>query len=46
MGKESIGEGSESRPAYAELDDWMRLKMQELMQDVLLHEVTDFLGRA
>ena len=46
MGKESISGGSESRPSYAELDEWMRLKMQELIQDVLEEEVTDFLGRA
>ena len=46
MRKESISGESESRPAYADLDDWMRVRMQELLQNVLEGEVTDFPGRA
>ena len=46
MGKESITGGSESRPAFEELDEWLRLRMQSLIQATLEEEVTEFLGRA
>lgn len=45
MGKKSIKEQEESRVCWGELEGWLRGRMQELLQDVLEEEVTDFLGR-
>ena len=50
MGKKSTGSGSESRPEWDQLEDWVRGQVQELIQELiqeLLEEgVTEFLGRA
>ena len=46
MGKKSTGSGSESRPEWDQLEDWVRGQVQELIQDLLEEEVTEFLGRA
>ena len=50
MGKKSTGSGSESRPEWDQLEDWVRGQVQELIQELiqelLEEEVTEFLGRA
>ena len=46
MGKKSTGSGSESRPGWDQLEDWVRGQVQELIQELLEEEVTEFLGRA
>ena len=46
MGKKSTGSGSESRPEWGQLEDWVRGQVQELIQELLEEEVTEFLGRA
>ena len=46
MGKKSTGSGSESRPEWGQLEDWVRGQVQELVQELLEEEVTEFLGRA
>ena len=46
MVKESIETASESRPEFGHLEDWLRLQIQGLIQDLLEEEVTEFLGRA
>ena len=42
MGKKSTGSGSESRPEWDQMEDWVRGQVQELLEE----EVTEFLGRA
>ena len=46
MGKKSTGSGSESRPEWDQLEDWVQGQVQELIQELLEEEVTEFLGRA
>ena len=46
MGKKSTGSGSESRPEWDQLEEWVRGQVQELIQELLEEEVTEFLGRA
>ena len=46
MRKESTGSGSESRPEWEQLEDWVRSQVQRLIQELLEEEVTAFLGRA
>ena len=46
MGKRSTGSWSESRPEWDQLEDWVRGQVQELIQELLAEEVTEFLGRA
>ena len=46
MSKEIAGSGSESRPEWEQLEDWVRGQVQRLIQELLEEEVTEFLGRA
>ena len=46
MRKESTGSRSESRPEWEQLEDWVRSQVQRLIQELLVEEVTEFLGRA
>ena len=46
MRKESTGSRSESRPEWERLEDWVRSQVQRLIQELLVEEVTEFLGRA
>ena len=45
MGKESTDRGTESRPDWEHLEDWLRGQVQKLIQELLEQEVTEFLGR-
>lgn len=46
MSNENIEHGTESRPEWDHLEDWLRGQVQGLIQHVLEEEVTEFLGRA
>ena len=46
MSREITGSGSESRPEWEQLEDWVRGQVQRLIQELLEEEVTEFLGRA
>ena len=46
MSKGITGSGSESRPEWEQLEDWVRGQVQRLIQELLEEEVTEFLGRA
>ena len=46
MSKGITGSGSESRPEWEQLEDWVRGQVQRLIQELLAEEVTEFLGRA
>ena len=35
MGKKSTGSGSESRPEWEHLEDWVRSQVQRLIQELL-----------
>lgn len=45
MGEGNRKEPEESRPSYEDLEEWVRLKVQAFVQDVLEEEVTEMLGR-
>lgn len=45
MGNETIEEGWQSRVEWEQLEEWVRLKVQEFVQGILEEEVTEFLGR-
>ena len=42
----NIENGPASRPEWEHLEEWLRGQMQGLIQELLEHEVTEFLGRA
>ncbi len=46
MNKKAMKEPVASTPAWDELEEWTRGRIQEWMQQMLVDEVTDFLGRA
>ena len=46
MNKGAMKEPVTSTPAWDELEEWTRGRIQEWMQQMLVDEVTDFLGRA
>ena len=46
MSKGITGSGSESRPEWEQLEDWVRGQVQRLIQELLEDEVTEFLRRA
>lgn len=46
MRKESIETGSQSRVEWIHLEEWVRQKAQQFIQEVLEEEVSEFLGRA
>ena len=45
MGAGNRKDREESRPSYEDLEEWVRLKVQAFVQDVLEEEVTEMLGR-
>lgn len=45
MSNETIIGMPGSRPDWSELEDWVRVKVQDFIQDILEEEVTEFLGR-
>ena len=45
MSNETIIDISGSRPDWSDLEDWVRIKAQGFIQDILEEEVTEFLGR-
>lgn len=45
MGKGAMKTPCQSTPAWDELDEWTSGHIQEWMQQMLVDEVTDFLGR-
>ncbi len=45
MSNENIIDIVESRPQWSDLDEWIRVKVQDFIQDILEEEVTEFLGR-
>ena len=45
MGESSIKKGRKSKVKYEDLEEVVRLKVQEFIQDILEEEVTDFLCR-
>ena len=46
MSKRTIESIVKSSPEWGELEGWLRRSMQNLIQEVLEKEVTEFLGRA
>ena len=46
MDKGATKEPVTSTPAWDELEEWKRGRIQEWMQQMLVDEVTEFLGRA
>jgi transposase-like protein len=46
MKKESMRRASESRVHWEQLEEWVRGQVQELIQELLEQEVTEFLGRS
>ena len=46
MDQEAMKEPVTSTPAWDELEEWTRGRIQEWMQQLLVEEVTEFLGRA
>ena len=45
MDQEAMKEPAASTPAWDELEEWTRGRIQEWMQQLLVEEVTEFLGR-
>ena len=45
MSYETIIDIPGSRPDWSDLEDWVRVKVQDFVQDILEEEVTEFLGR-
>ena len=45
MSNETIKDVSESRADWEHLDEWVRGKVQDFIQEVLEEEVTEFFGR-
>ena len=45
MSNENIIDIMESRPQWSDLEEWIRVKVQDFIQDILEEEVTEFLGR-
>lgn len=45
MGAGNRKDGEESRPSYEDLEEWVRLKVQDFVQEVLEEEVVALLGR-
>jgi putative transposase len=45
MGKQTTTESQTSRVAWDDLEEWVRSKVQELIQSLLEEEVTELLGR-
>ncbi|MDP7104597.1 MAG: hypothetical protein QGH54_13115 [SAR202 cluster bacterium] len=45
MSNETIEDVSESRADWEHLDEWVRGKVQDFIQEVLEEEVTEFFGR-
>jgi putative transposase len=45
MGKQTTTEAPRSSVTWGDLEEWVRLKVQEFIQSVLEEEVTDLLGR-
>jgi putative transposase len=45
MGRGDLRIQKESRPSYEDLEEWVRLKVQEFVQEILEEEVTEALGR-
>jgi putative transposase len=45
MGKDTDKKAGKSRVRYEELEEVVRMKVQEFIQDILEEEVTEFLGR-
>lgn len=45
MSNETIIDISGSSPQWSDLEDWVRIKAQGFIQDILEEEVTEFLGR-
>ena len=45
MSNETIIDIPGSRPDWSDLEDWVRIKVQDFIQDILEEEVTEFLGR-
>ena len=46
MSKRTTESMGKSSPEWDELEDWLRGSMQNLIQQVLEEEVTEFFGRA
>ena len=46
MDQEAMKEPAASTPVWDELEEWTRGRIQEWMQQLLVEEVTEFLGRA
>ncbi len=45
MSNETIIDIAGSSPQWSDLEDWVRIKVQGFIQDILEEEVTEFLGR-
>ena len=45
MGAGNRKDREESRPSYEDLEEWVRLKVQGFVQEVLEEEVVELLGR-
>lgn len=46
MSNETMIDVAGSRPEWSDLEYWVRIKVQDFIQDILEEEVTEFLGRA
>lgn len=45
MKKNNMKKGFKSTPEYEYLEEWVRMKIQEFIQEILEEEVEEFLGR-
>lgn len=45
MSNETTKEMPQSRPGWADLEEWVRTRVQQFIQEILEEEVTEFLGR-